>query len=279
MSSRLRVDLHSHTTASDGAAAPRDLVRLAREAGVDVLAVTDHDCVDAVGDCLDEGRARGVRVVPGIEMSSRFEDRDVHVLGFGLDWRSPALLERLSAIHERRRRRVGEICAKLAGLGVPLEPSEVLAEAGGKSVGRKHVARALVKKGLVRTQDEAFGRWLGRGSPADVPVHEMPPQEAARLVADHGGTAVLAHPGFFDEVGFAERVLDASPGIRGVEVWHRYASETRHLAFLGLARRRQLLATGGSDFHGDENPKNGGLGNFLTPPDDWKDLEKRLPPQ
>lgn len=279
MSSSLRVDLHSHTTASDGAFAPRDLVRLAAEAKVDVLAVTDHDCVDAVEECLDEGKLRGVRVLPGIELSSRFEERDVHVLGYGFDWRAPELRKRLSGVHERRRRRVDEICAKLGALGVRLDPADVLAEAKGKSVGRKHVARALVKQGRVGSQDEAFGRWLGTGSPANVPVHELPPQDAARLVEAHGGLAVLAHPGFLDDPALAARVLDAAPSIRGIEVWHRYRSATRHRPFLELARQRMLLATGGSDFHGDGHPNNGGLGDFLTPAADWKDLEMRLPAQ
>jgi hypothetical protein len=271
-----RVDLHAHTTASDGLSEPRELVRMARAAGIDVLAVTDHDTVDACGTCLEEGRAQGVRVVPGIEISARFEGRDVHVLGYGLDFRSEPLRERLSGIHERRRRRVEEICARLRDLGVPLDAAEVIREAGGKSVGRKHVARALVRKGLVGSPEEAFGRFLGAGSPADVPVHEMAPGEAAGLIAAHGGVAVLAHPGFLEDDALVERILDASPCLRGIEVWHRYRSATRHLAYLELARRRLLLATGGSDFHGDGNPKNSLLGSHLTAPGYWKDLEKRL---
>src|SRR5215204_1589998 len=120
------VDLHSHTTCSDGRTPPRDLVRLAKEKGVHVLAVTDHDTVEA--------KTQGVRVLPGIELSSRFEGHDVHVLGFGLDHTSPSLLKRLGELHESRRLRVGKICEKLAGLGLALEASEVLKEAGGKSV-------------------------------------------------------------------------------------------------------------------------------------------------
>ena len=272
----VRVDLHSHTTASDGRTPPRDLVRLARASGVDVLAVTDHDTVEAVEECLDEGRACGVRVVPGIEMSSRFEAHDVHVLGYGLDWRSPALLARLGEIQRRRRERVALICARLAEAGVALSPEEVLAEAGGKSVGRKHVARALLKKGRVRSLDEAFNRWLGRDGIAHVPVHEMTPQEAGELVSAHGGVAVMAHPGFLDDDAAVERVLNESPSIRGLEVYHRYESSTKHLAYLGMAQRRQLLVTGGSDFHGDEHPHNARLGDFLTPPEHWKFLANRL---
>ena len=272
----LRVDLHSHTTASDGRTPPRELVRLARAAGVDVLAVTDHDTVDAVEECLDEGRAAGVRIVPGIEMSSRFEGRDVHVLGYGLDWRSESLRSRLAEIQARRRERVGRICAALAEAGVALSPAEVLAEAGGKSVGRKHVARALLKKGTVRSLDEAFDRWLARDAVARIPVHEMSPQEAAEVVAAHGGVPVMAHPGFLDDDAAVERILDESPGLRGLEVFHRYESSTKHLAYLGMAQRRQLLVTGGSDFHGDEHPHNARLGDYLTPPEHWKCWAKRL---
>src|SRR6185436_18198061 len=145
----LVVDLHTHTTKSDGRTPPRELIRLAKATGVHVIAVTDHDTVEAIPECLDEGRTQGVRVIPGIEVSSRFEGQDVHVLGFGIRHEAPSLLARLAELHESRRVRVGKICEKLAGLGIALDPAEVLKEAGGKSVGRRHVARALLKKGLV----------------------------------------------------------------------------------------------------------------------------------
>lgn len=268
----LRIDLHSHTTASDGNTPPRDLVRLAKASGVDILGVTDHDTVDAIPECLEEAKAVGIRVVPGIEMSALFEGEGVHVLGLGVDWRAPALREVLEGIKARRRERVDRICAALKGQGVALEPAEVLAEARGKSVGRKHVARALVRKGLVKTEQEAFNRWLGAGGPADVKVHDMPPQEAATLIRTHGGVAVLAHPGFFDDDARVERILDAAPAIRGIEVWHRYDSPRKHLRYMEIARRRDLRATGGSDYHGDEHRHNAGLGAFLTPRECWKNL-------
>jgi hypothetical protein len=272
------VDLHSHTTCSDGRTPPRDLVRLAKEAGVDVLAVTDHDSVEAVPECQDEGRRSGVRVVPGIELSARFDGRDVHVLGIGLDASAPALLAVLEGLHRARRERVDRICERLAASGLRLEASEVLAEAGGKSVGRKHVARAMVKKGLAGSVGEAFARHLGEGSPAHVPAHEMSPAQAAGLVRAHGGVAVLAHPGFLEDDGLVERILDEAPQIRGIEVHHRYRSPRTHLRYLEVARRRGLLVSGGSDFHGDEHPNNGGLGAFRCPPEAWKEFERRLGP-
>jgi predicted metal-dependent phosphoesterase TrpH len=272
---RIKVDLHAHTTCSDGFTPPRELVRQARERGLDVLAVTDHDTTEGIPECLDEARGTGLRVVPGIEMSSQFEGRDVHVLGFGLDHTSEELGVTLSGIHKQRRRRVDLICGKLGELGCPLDPPEVLAEAKGKSVGRRHVARAMVKKGLVRSLEEAFDRFLGADSPAHVPANELSPAQAAGLILRHGGIPVVAHPGFLEEPGLLERILDSAP-IRGVEVYHRYRSGTRHLDFLDLARRRQLLMTGGSDFHGDQNPRNADLGSVLCPPEHWKEFEKHL---
>ena len=266
----LKVDLHSHTTASDGATPPRELVRLAKAAGVDVLAVTDHDTVDAVGECLEEAKAVGIRVLPGIEMSSRFEGRDVHVLGLGIDWRAPSLLGVLEGIKAKRVERVDRLCAALNALGVALKPEDVHAEAKGKSVGRKHVARAIVRKGWAARDGEVFDKWLGK---IDIPVHELPPREAATLIRAHGGIAVLAHPGFLDDDALVERILDEAPSIRGIEVWHRYDSPRKHLRYLDVARRRNLRATGGSDFHGDQHPHNGGLGAYVTPPADWKSVE------
>jgi predicted metal-dependent phosphoesterase TrpH len=271
----LRVDLHTHTTCSDGRTPPRELVRLAKTSGVHVLAVTDHDTVEALPECIDEGRALGVRVIAGIEVSSRFEGRDVHVLGFGLDHQSPALLARLAELHEGRRVRVGKICEKLAALGVALDVGDVLAEAGGKSVGRRHVARAMLKKGLVRTIDEAFEKYLGQDSPANVAPSEMSPADAARLILGHGGVPSLAHPGFLDDDAIVGRILDSAP-IRAIEVYHRYRSSNKYLRYLDLARRRNLRITGGSDFHGDDHPKNGSLGSFTCPPACWKDLEFSL---
>jgi len=271
----LTVDLHTHTTCSDGNTPPRELIRLAKATGVHVIAVTDHDTVEALPECIDEGRSLGVRVIPGIEMSSRFEGRDVHVLGLGIDHASPALNDRLAELHESRRVRVGKICDKLAALGVALDPKDVLREAGGKSVGRRHVARAMVKKGHVRTLNEAFEKYLGQNSPANVPANDLTPADAARLILDHGGVPSLAHPGFLDDPSIAERILDASP-IRAIEVFHRYRSSTRHLRYLDLARRRQLRVTGGSDFHGDEHRKNGSLGSITCPPAFWKEMENIL---
>jgi predicted metal-dependent phosphoesterase TrpH len=134
----------------------------------------------------------------------------------------------------------------------------------------------MLKKGQVRTLEEAFEKYLGQNSPANVPANEMTPADAARLILDHGGLPSLAHPGFLGEMSTVERILDSAP-IRAVEVFHRYRSSTKHLRYLDLARRRMLRVTGGSDFHGDDHPKNGSLGSFTCPPAFWKELENSLP--
>lgn len=271
----MKIDLHTHTTRSDGNTPPRELMRLARQAGIGVLAVTDHDTTEALGECMDEGARLGMRVLAGIELSSRFEGKDVHVLGYGFDPAAPALRERLEGLHRSRRERVNRICARLGEVGVALDPQDVLREAGGKSVGRRHVARALLRKGLVKSLEEAFGRYLGADSPAYVPAHEMTPREARDLVRAHGGLAVLAHPGFLDDDALVERLLDEAR-FDGIEVFHRYESSTRYRIYLDLARRRNLLVTGGSDFHGDRDSRNAALGEMTCPPEYWKAFEKRL---
>src|SRR5688572_21113908 len=177
----MKVDLHSHTTCSDGRDAPAELARKARAAGIDVLAVTDHDTLDGIAPAAEEGRRIGLKVIPAVEMSSQFEGRDVHVLGIGIDPANRALNAQLERMREARRERVVKICAALAKQGLPLDAADVLAEAKGKSVGRKHVARALVKRGLVPNEATVFEWFLGEGAPAHIPSTEIPPS----IVASH----------------------------------------------------------------------------------------------
>ena len=199
----------------------------------------------------------------------------MHILGFGLDWQAKPLVDRLASMQEDRRSRVKEICSRLADEGVSLDPEDVFKESGGVTVGRKHVARALHRKGLVRSVDDAFRKFLGADGPANVPAGGLSTAEAAGLIAEYGGIPVLAHPGFLDDDSKVEAILNGAP-IRGIEVFHRYRSSTKHLVYLEMARRRNLLITGGSDFHGDDGPRNAPLGSHLCPAVHWKALERRL---
>lgn len=271
----MKVDLHSHTTCSDGRTPPAELARMARAAGIDVLAVTDHDITDGIAPAAREGAKIGLRVVPGLEMSSQFEGRDVHILGIGIDPSHKPLRAQLVSMRRARKVRVRKICAALGGLGLKLDPEDVLAEAGGKSVGRKHVARALVKRGLVRNERIAFEKYLGEGAPAHMASTEITPSRATALIRSAGGLPVLAHPHFFGDDALVRRILD-SASFAGIEAYHRFERPRKYVAYLALARERNLLVTGGSDYHGDDHPHNAGLGKFLTPPDQWDRIARRL---
>ena len=271
----MKIDLHSHTTCSDGRDAPEELVRKARAAGIDILAVTDHDTTDGIAPAAREGAKIGLRVIPGLEMSAQFEGRDVHILGIGIDPANPALRAQLASMRRARKIRVRRICAALRALGVDLDPEDVLAEAGGKSVGRKHVARALVKRRKVRNEGEAFEKYLGEGAPAHIASTEIAPSRATTLIRGAGGLPVLAHPHFFGDDALVRRILD-SASFAGLEAHHRFERPRKYVAYLAMARERNLLATGGSDYHGDDHPKNSAFGKFLTPPDQWAAMERRM---
>ena len=271
----MKIDLHSHSTHSDGLTTAVDLVHKMKAAGVTIFALTDHDTTEGVGDAVAAGRKIGVEVVPGIEVSARFNGADVHVLGIGLDAGSSSLQSRLTAMRASRIERVERICAALGTLGLALSPKAVFAEAGGKSVGRKHVARAMEKAGLVKTQQEAFDKYLATGKPANVAPNELSPADAAELIREAGGVSVLAHPGFFDDDALVERILDATP-VRGLEVWHSYDSPKKHLRYEAIAHRRDLVMTGGSDFHGENHKHAVELGVHVTPADQWRRLEAML---
>ncbi len=271
----LKIDLHSHSTHSDGLTTAVDLVHKMKAAGVGLFALTDHDTTEGVEEAVIAGKKIGVEVVPGIEVSSRYESQDVHVLGIGVDITSKALQEKLALMRKSRIERVEKICAELGKLGKTLDARAVFAEAGGKSVGRKHVARAMEKAGLVKTQQEAFEKYLGAGKPANVAPNELSPAEAAEMIRLAGGVPVLAHPGFFDDDDLVERILDKTP-VQGIEVYHQYDSPQKHLRYAGMAQRRDLLMTGGSDFHGEAHKHAVELGVHLTPVAEWRRLAARL---
>jgi predicted metal-dependent phosphoesterase TrpH len=256
----MRIDLHLHTTASDGQYSPEALVQRARRSGLSVIAITDHDSVDGLAPAQVEAQRAGalppVRVLPGIELSAEDEAGDVHMLGYCFDPQSAVLLERLTAFRAGRYNRGQIMLAKLAELGMPLEWSSVLAyaDAGGQtaSIGRPHIARAMIDAGYVSSVNEAFDRYLHNGGPAYVPRTRLTPEEAIALIHSAGGAAVLAHPGALpDPLAVIERLAPA--GLDGVEVMHPKNDPDMRLNLLALARRYDLIVTGGSDFHGDED--------------------------
>lgn len=245
-------DLHTHTSESDGTFAPVQLVSEALKRGLSAVAITDHDTVSAVPSALKAAEETPLEVIPGIELSAQRENREVHMLGYFLNWKSEALLDDLELVRQNRLRRVHEMVKNLKGLGVELDPQAVMDIAGTGTVGRMHIARALVKGGWVVSTAEAFRKYIGDKSPAYVLGFRFSAEQAIKVIRDAGGIAVLAHP---YTLGNDEWVGEfAACGLQGLEVYYPEHSQSQVNYYLDMAKKLGLLVTGGSDFHGSAKP-------------------------
>jgi len=270
------IDLHTHTTASDGRCSPAELVARASAAGVTVLGVTDHDTVSG---CAAAARACGeaaIDFVPAIEITAVRDDADVHILGYFVETRSPALLAFLERQRRTRIDRVREMIDRLAGLGIRLDATAIL-EPGvtdpTRAAGRPWIARALVADGHVETTNEAFDRWLARGRPAFVPRIGAPPEEVFARIHDAGGIASLAHPALVQRDDWIEPFANA--GLDALEAYHTEHDHQATVHYRALAARLGLATSGGSDYHGDESHGAAAPGAVTLPADDYERLKAR----
>jgi len=251
-----RVDLHVHTRYSDGDLTPERLVREALENDVAAVAVTDHDTVMGVEPVLRAAEGTGLEILPGVELSARVDSAEVHVLGFLIDVNHPSLVEWLELFRQKRRERALEMVDRLRSLGLSVQPDLVLRLAGDGSVGRPHVAGALLEQGLIQSFDEAFYKYIGYNGPAHVPKYRLDPGEAFDLIRSAGGVAAVAHPGTLarDHLlpGFVPR------GMEALEVWHPRHNDSRTEQYRRFALEHRLAMVGGSDSHGGRT----GLANF-----------------
>jgi 3',5'-nucleoside bisphosphate phosphatase len=269
------VDLHTHTTASDGTYAPAELVREAARRGVRVLAVTDHDSVDGVAPAILTARDHPpLEIVPGIEINTDDPGGEIHVLGYFLDYEAAWLLDLLRGFREERAARVQRIADRLAALGHPIDADEVFALVQEGSAGRPHVAQVMVRRGYVGTVREAFDRFLAAGKPAYVPHRKVVPREACEIIRRAGGLTVVAHPGFHEDPGVMVRELAGTGLLDGVECYYAEHSPEQTSQFLGLCRELGLVATGGSDFHGPK-VRAATLGQPPVPWAAWEALRHR----
>lgn len=260
------IDLHLHTTASDGRSSPEELVREAAAAGIRTLSVTDHDTMASLPAVEAAAAVAGLTVVPGIEITAIVDGRDVHVLGYFLDARDAELAEFLAEQRDNRRRRLVEICARLGRLGVPLDPAPILAgvaREGGRAVGRPMVAAALVEAGHARDVADAFARYLAQGQPAFVERVGPPPVEVFGLIAGAGGIASVAHPGKIGDDAVVDDLV--ARGLPAIEVYHPDHDAAAVGRYHALAESRGLLITGGSDYHGTGSGRTSGLGRVGLP--------------
>lgn len=252
-----RIDLHLHTTHSDGSLSPTDVLRLAHKAGVTALAITDHDIVTGIPEAIAAGAELGIEIIPGVEISSRIGNSELHILGYCLQWQDPELNRRLAFLRESRHSRNPQIIERLRALGLDVTYEEVRALAGTDAVGRPHIARLLMDKHYVTSAKDAFDRYLAEGRPAYV-ARELPsPADAIAWIRAAGGVAVLAHPTWAKVSGESLNALLIAlkaEGLGGIEVHYSSHTKRQTREYHDLAKRLDLLITGGSDFHGITKP-------------------------
>lgn len=269
------IDLHLHTTASDGRLSPAALVDAAHAAGLTIISVTDHDTVAGLEEAAAAAPARGIELVPGIEISAVADGRDLHILGYFVDASSDALRSLLERQQADRTRRVAAMADRLAALGCPIDAEPVLADARrGRSVGRPQIALALVAAGHVRTREEAFTRYLEHGCAAYIPRVGTSAEDVVRVIRGAGGIASLAHPGVSRRDHLIPALVDA--GLDALEARHTDHDAAAEAHYRSLARARGLLVTGGSDFHGEDGHRAPRLGSVTLPWEDYSALRAKV---
>jgi 3',5'-nucleoside bisphosphate phosphatase len=276
----MRIDLHTHSSVSDGTDPPAELVGKAHALSLDVVALTDHDTFDGLDEAVAEGDRLGIVVVRGMELSCSRNGSSVHLLAYGADSASPGLAAEMMRVRDGRLGRLAGVLAKLAALGVPVSEADVMAQVGtSPSVGRPHIADALIKAGHVRDRQEAFDRFLADGGPAHVTRYTIEVARGIDLIHEAGGLAVIAHPwGRGREHLLPPSVLEAlvhGHGLDGIEVDHQdHDVDIRH-RLRTLADRLGVLATGSSDYHGTGKLDHD-LGCNTTDPEVFHEIQRRL---
>lgn len=277
------IDLHVHTTYSDGTASPSEVVRLAGSAGLRAIAITDHDTLRGNAEAIDEGRKVGVEVVPGVEVSVDMQGGTMHLLGYYVDFNNASLIEVLRGIEEGRHERNEEILGKLGDLGIALDYEEIREAASEGPVGRPHIAQSLVQRGHVTSTREAFDKYLKKGAPAYAERLRFSEAEAIRSIREAGGIAVLGHPNSLncgnDKALSAVVKRLVAMGLQGIEAQYPSHSPRIRREIEQLAAQHGILVTGGTDFHGALYPEVSigfGYGDLYIPYSLLEAMKERL---
>ena len=247
------IDLHVHTTCSDGLLRPEEVVIKAKEVGLAAVGIADHDSVDGIVRAIKTADEIEFEVVPAVELSCIHANNDIHILGYYLDYQNPELLDFLGSVQQQRLERAHKIVGKLSEQGVDIDVERVMELSAGASVGRPHIAQVLLERGYVNTFSEAFWKFIGYHCPAYVPKMEISPPEAINLIKKFAGIPILAHPGSYRSDELVYSLIQA--GISGLEVWHPEHSQSAADHYLEICQKNGLLVTGGSDCHGGRKGK------------------------
>lgn len=256
-----KIDMHLHTSCSDGAYPPSQLVYKAKAAGLDTISITDHDNLAGIEVAIEYGKQLGVEVIPGVEISTDIEDKEVHLLGYFLDVHNDEFQKYLSFFRQERFNRAVRIVKKLNNAGINITIEQVLAKSRDGAVGRPHIAQALLEAGYINNFYEAFEKYIGNNCPAFERKIHVSPQSALKLINDAGGLSFIAHPGYL-----SERILLTliKAGIDGIEIIHPAHNPNQVKYYRGIVNEYCLLASGGSDFHGGKRDDEQNLGKYYV---------------
>jgi len=258
-----KVDLHSHTTYSDGFHSPEELVHKANDAEISILSITDHDSINAIEEATTIAEKLGIEIIPGVEISSDLRGAEVHILGYFIDIKNKDLAHYLSFFREERVLRAGRIVEKLNYLGFEITLDDVLKKAKNSAVGRPHIAQVMVEKEIVKSYFEAFNKYIKNDGPAYEPKVHLSPQSAFKIISDAGGLSFIAHPAHMPE-NIIKELIDA--GADGIEVIHPSHSRELIKFYRGIVNQYFLLESGGSDFHGGKREDDDKFGKYFTTP-------------
>ena len=278
------IDLHVHSTASDGTYVPAEVAELAKKIGLSAIALTDHDTIDGLEEFQETGKTLGIETIPGIEFAAlwpKYHRPEIHIVGLGFDPIHPALLERMTEIRESRDIRNQKMCKKLSSIGLHITLDEVAANAGGEIITRAHFANVLLQKGYIAKKEDAFSRYISTGLPGYVEREFLSPELCIRTIKEAGGAAILAHPTLYglNLEQLEELCEELIPyGLDGIECQYSTYSPAETKAITALAEKMHLLPSGGSDFHGKNKPNihlGSGKSNLAIPYAFWEELKKR----
>ncbi|HOJ18018.1 MAG: PHP domain-containing protein [Ignavibacteriales bacterium] len=269
-----KIDLHIHTSFSDGAYSPEEIVRRCTEAGLNKISITDHDSIDAIPHVREHAKEQNIEVIPGVELSSEMMNNEVHILGYYIDINNSELIEYLRFFRDERLRRVGKIIKKLNNLGLEITVEDVINDLPSYvAVGRPHIAQAMYNKGLVSSYYDAFNKYLKNNGPAYEKKVHISPVSAYKIINEAGGLAIIAHPGNMQQ-DILKYLIEA--GADGIEVVHPSHNETLTKHYQQIANAYFLLASGGSDFHGGKRNDEQNLGKYHITQRYLEAMQKRL---
>lgn len=270
---QIKIDLHTHTLHSDGALTPCELVTLAHKNGLKTISITDHDSLYALKEASECAKDLGMEIIPGVEISTDIDDKEIHLLAYFIDIENEELQKYLSFFRDERYHRAKRMVQKLQNLGLRISIDDVMAQAKNSAVGRPHIAYAMTDLGIVKNYQEAFERYIGDYGPAFERKIHVSPQSALKLINDSGGLSFIAHPGYMKE-HFLMSLIKA--GIDGIEVIHPCHNENQIQFYRGIVNQYCLLESGGSDFHGGKKMDHDNLGKYYISGNQLDAMRKML---